>query len=232
MLIFISLFLVVIPLSALQRYSQISPELKTRKLYAAEFKELGVEFLSALQTQLDRTKIIPRKKFFLPPGQEKWGPLLEKHQCELMQEITQQYQAALYIKFINDKVGFGVFADAPIKVGDSISEYTGILCVEDDSTDERKDLDFAIDVGNYYASESGTALYVDAGKSGNFSRFINHSFVPNVCSISVYNTNDGLWHVMMHANKDIPKDAQLLTNYGIGYWNSRNIEPIDLHSNP
>lgn len=226
--VFISL--IAFPLLAMQQ-SEISQELKTRKLCAADFKALGVEYVSTLRTHLDRTKIIPQKKFSLPPDQKKWEPLLEKQQKEFEDQINQQYQVPLYLKYINDKVGFGVFAGAPIKEFDTISEYTGYLCVEDEHNKE-VDPTFSIDVGNYYASDSAARLYVNGKLAGNFARFINHSYIPNVHSLSVYNTLDGLWHVMMHAKEDIPQDAQLLINYGPGYWQAKGVEPVDLTSNP
>lgn len=229
--IFSSIFFMALPIFGMQEPLKISQELKTRKLYATDFKALGIEYVSTLRTYLDRTKIIPQKKISLPRSQKKWEPLLEQQSKEFEQQIVQQYQAPLYLKYINDTVGFGVFAAAPIKEFDTISEYTGYLCVEDENNQEI-DPTFSIDVGNYYSSDSGSRLYVDGKLAGNFARFINHSYIPNVHSLSVYSKCDGLWHVMMHANQDIPQDAQLLINYGSGYWQSKGIDPVDLTPNP
>lgn len=213
----------------MQLNSEISFELKTRKLYAADFKILGIEYLAVVRTHLDKNKIISSK----PYPTNKWKSLLEEQHKDWEHQIDAQSQAPIYLKYINSKIGFGVFADTLIKSFDIVGEYTGLLCVEDDSKNEES-FDYAIDVGNYYTGESGTplALYIDAEKSGNFTRFINHSYMPNVCSHSIYNKNDGLWHVMMRANKDICQDAQLLINYDVGYWNTRNIQPVDLSANP
>lgn len=225
-MIFLFVLLFALPLGAMQQ----TQDLKTRKLYAQDFKDLGVEFTSILHTSLDRVKILPSKPLKLPMN---WKILLEAQRSELKKHIVQQYQAPIYIKYINDRVGFGVFADAPIKEFDTICEYTGHLCVEQDVENENVDLNFSIDVGSYYHVDGkNKQLYVDAKKAGNFSRFMNHSYLNNVSSLSVYNEQDGLWHVVMCAEKDINKDDQLLTNYGEGYWKSRGIEPIDLTANP
>lgn len=221
--VFLIILFIALPISAMQVH-QIPEELKKRKLYAQDFQALGIEYITALRTNLDVSKIIARKR----------SPFvcLENQRKEYTQQVVKEYQAPIYLKYINDTVGFGVFADKPIKECDTISEYTGYLCVEDDSNEQVECMDYAIDVGNFYDSQRGTALYVNAEKAGNFTRFINHSYLPNVCSLSVYNEIDRLWHVMMLASKDIDQDTQLLTNYGTGYWDVREIVPIDLQSNP
>lgn len=56
--------------------------------------------------------------------------------------------------------------------------------------------------------------------------FTNHSYDPNVKTKVVY---DGvLWHVLFIAAKKVEQDKQLLVNYGPGYWQIREIEPIEL----
>lgn len=223
-------FLITLPLSAMVKPSDIPQELKTRKLYAADFKALGIEFTSLLHTSLDRSKIIPHQPLNNIPL--RWQILVEVQRAMLKKQIAECYQVPLYLKYINDRIGFGVFADAPIKEFDTICEYTGQLCVEEDDESENLDLNFSMDVGPYNNVDGkNKQLYVDAKKAGNFSRFINHSYLHNVNSISVYSEQDGLWHVMLHANQDIAQDDQLLANYGEGYWKSRGIEPIDLTAN-
>lgn len=210
----------------------LSQELKNRKLYAQDFKALGVEYLACLRTNVDKTKIIPLSQYSLKRGKNKCELLREPQQKNLQAQINHQFQTPIYLKYINDIVGFGAFADASIKELDLVGEYTGYLCVEQEF-DQEVDATYSIDVGNFYKDElgTGTQLYVDARKSGNFMRFMNHSYEPNVHSLSVYNPSDGLWHVMMYANRYIPKDSQLLIDYGSGFWKSQGIEPVDLTAN-
>ena len=212
----------------MQPASSIPKELQNRKLYAADFQALGIEYLASVRTFLDKTKIIPPK-----PYPAKWKSYLELLHEDWAQRISCQYHAPVYLKYVNPKVGFGVFADSPIKRFEAIGEYTGLLCVEDDSKCEES-FDYAIDAG-YYASstsEDRLTLYIDAAKCGNFTRFINHSYIPNVNAHTVFSNKDGLWHVMYRAIKDIGQDSQLLVNYGTDYWTTRNIEPVDLTANP
>ena len=56
-------------------------------------------------------------------------------------------------------------------------------------------------------------------KKGNFTRFLNHSFKPNVSSRGM--VIDNLYHVIFFANKKIEKDEQLTYDYGPTYWNTR-----------
>lgn len=228
--IFIFFFFIALPLSGMELIPGLSQELKNRKLYAQDFKALGVEYLASLCTNVDKTKIISLSKFSLKRGKNKCELQREPQQKNLQAQINHQFQAPIYLKYINDTVGFGAFADAPIKELDSVGEYTGYLCVEQEF-DQEVDSTYSIDVGSFYTDELGSQLYVDAKKSGNFMRFMNHSYEPNVHSLSVYNPVDGVWHVMMYASQYIPKDSQLLINYGSGFWESQGVEPVDLTAN-
>ncbi len=146
--------------------------------------------------------------------------------------IDQAYTAPMFVKWVNKTVQYGVFADADIKRGDMVCEYTGILC-RDDNDDEE----------NGYIWDYPTSLYehvegkkrrkkikycIDALKSGNFARFINHTIrkYQNVGVQMVPRNN--LWHVIYIAKKDIKKGQQLLTYYGTQYWRDRQIVPSSI----
>lgn len=208
----------------MERVADIPHELKNGELYAPDFKTLGVEYLGRLRTQLNTRNIIAPRPY---PDNEFKKTLAQLH-AEWEEHVNSSYHAPVYIKYCNTVVGFGVYATQLIKAYDTVGEYTGDLCVENDSMNDES-LDYAIDVGNFYQSDQGSLmLYVNAKKGGNFTRFINHSYIPNVDAHSVYNKKDGLWHVLYRANQDIQPHSQLLTNYGSDYWDTRNVEPVDL----
>ena len=70
---------------------------------------------------------------------------------------------------------------------------------------------------------------IDAKRIGNFTRFINHNYKPNVISRLYF---DGcMWHTILVADCGIAKDEQLFIDYSRGDWNIRGLVPIDLQSN-
>lgn len=213
---------------ACQRYTHIPEHLKSRKLYAADFKELGVEFTNTLHCTLDRSRLIGKEieseYVALYPGRAR--NLKKLYEC-VLDQLNEDPRSAFHLKYINDTVGFGTFAQEPIEEGELVIEYTGTL-VEDD--DCQVGGDYATEVGKKYLKDGErTLLSIDAYERGNFSRFINHSFHPNLTSMTIYNPKDGLFHVVLHAQTDLDKDQQLFVSYGRGYWESRDIEPIDLN---
>lgn len=165
------------------------------------------------------------KEYTINPGlndrlTEKYGGL-----------IKIGYQAPMFVKWINAKVGYGAYADAPLKKGDMVIEYTGIL--EQDTP--------LLDDDNLYLWSYPTIMYqtepgkkrrkkiefcINAEKAGNFARFINHSLrkYQNVAIQLVPYNN--MWHVVYIAQRDINKGEQLLTHYGIRYWQDRKIVPL------
>ncbi len=146
--------------------------------------------------------------------------------------IQVGYIAPLYIRWINKFVEYGAFADKDIEKGSMICEYTGIIEREEPFNED-----------NLYLWDYPTIIYekqegkkyrkkitfcVNAEMYGNVGRFINHSQkrYQNV-GIQMIPYNN-LWHVVYIAIKNIPKDAQLLTHYGLSYWRDRKIVPITL----
>ena len=190
------------------------------KLYPRDFEKLGVQYTKDLICKVDPFKIqyVERNRLM----QNLYGELLE-----------QKYEAPLYLKFINKKIGYGVYADDYISKGDMIGEYAGELIHEQMFSElALENSGYCMDVGNFYHDESFNpavkALVVDAKRCGNFTRFINHSYNPNTRAASIYG-KDGLWHVIVSAVARIARDEQLTIDYGSDYWESRNRVPDSLN---
>lgn len=64
-----------------------------------------------------------------------------------------------------------------------------------------------------------SAYSIDARDQGNISRYINHSFSPNLESSLA--TFDHLSHVILFAKKPILAGTQLCYDYGSDYWAKR-----------
>lgn len=144
------------------------------------------------------------------------------------EKIASGYVAPLYVTWVNKLVEYGAFADAPIKRGEMICEYTGII--QEDTGDE----------DNLYLWDYPTIIYqtvpgkkrrkkikfcIDAQHAGNVARFINHTnrTYQNV-GVQIVPAGN-FWHVLYVAKKNIAKGQQLLTHYGIEYWRDRQIVP-------
>lgn len=134
--------------------------------------------------------------------------------------IEKKHRAPVYVSWISDVVGWGLFAAADIFQGDLIQEYVGVLI---DDLDGARDMSYA---WNILKVPGRNLLFIDPRQQGNEMRFVNHSDIPNVEPQLVLG-RDGRYHLCYVAKKDIKKDQQLLVNYGPLYWKSNaHIEPL------
>jgi uncharacterized protein len=131
------------------------------------------------------------------------------------QAIRGRVHLDLTIAWIDEKIGFGVWTNVDIPAQAYIGEYTGVV---------RKRIFFGRWKNrycfDYNIGEGRRSSYViDAQDFGNYTRFINHSFEPNLEPVSVY--CDGLVHIIVYAPKAIPAGTQLCYDYGDDYWQKR-----------
>lgn len=119
------------------------------------------------------------------------------------------------IRWVNPLIGYGVFASRTIPALTYIGEYTGIVR----KRRRRKDR-FNNYIFSYTAGPKETEFIIDAQTEGNFTRFINHSDSPNLTSR--WMEIDGVSHIILFANRAIPKGEQLSYDYGAFYWRSRS----------
>lgn len=139
--------------------------------------------------------------------------------------------------------GHGVFAKSDIRAGTFLGEYTGVVKVPSDAEFReaaretlaqsmgrlQRDGDRESHAIGYHPYPDQSAVWlstIDGKEAGNHTRFVNHSFEPNVDIGYVF--LDGSWHAILVANQDIAKGAQLAFDYGAGYWNQRQITPDSL----
>ena len=130
---------------------------------------------------------------------------------EPMQGILED----LEVKLVNPLVGIGLFATKPITRYTFIGEYLGLV--------RPRKLSFLSDsdyVFGYTIRDQATRWVVDAGKMGNTTRFINHSYEPNLIPSSWI--QDGIGHIGFFAKKTIMENEQLTFDYGPYYWKKRS----------
>ncbi|MFH1984203.1 MAG: SET domain-containing protein-lysine N-methyltransferase [Pseudomonadota bacterium] len=189
---------------------------RTRDEIHGFFQRLGIRYLS-------RTRVA-------------WKPLLSmdlsastyyRENRGLFDDLCRDYGkmidsghlAPLYIRKINEAIGYGVFAAAPIREAEFIGEYAGVVQPESAATGaEEGDGSYESDYSWYYLDPvpSGPTLEINGRWEGNELRFVNHGPAPNVAV--EHTLHEGQWVLFFRAACDIAPDEQLLIDYGDGYW--------------
>ena len=199
---------------------------RTKEEILSFFKEQNI-------TYLERTRV-------------GWKPLLQMalnttpyylENRELFQEIAVRYRedietcrmAPIYIKQIDKKLGYGVFAAETIEKDAFIGEYTGVIQVPADNAGrEMCSGGYESDFSWYYLDqpEGAPELEINGRLEGNEMRFVNHS---NNFNVDVEHTLiQGQWIIFFKAARTIQKDEQLLISYGEEYWGDEYREFRDI----
>ena len=141
----------------------------------------------------------------------KWN--LENHLAERYKKyLGKKLPYALEIKWVNAKIGNGVFAKEAIKKGAFLCEYVGLITDEKQLDPENRYV-FNLTVG-----DDETGFVLDARFSGNVARTINHADDPNGEAITIF--VDGIPRVVYVARRDIKIGEEICVDYGQEYWNS------------
>ncbi len=169
----------------------------------------GIDFQSDLIIQ----KVLKQSKKAMKKKQlnlrEKWlGVRFQK-------EISEGCEPSYSIRWIDDAIGYGVFAEADIASGSYIGEYTGLIRKRRRRVDRKNDYCFEYTIGDWIYNP----FIIDARDQGNFTRFINHSEDPNIETLSVYANQ--VMHIIFVAMKPIKAKAQLGYHYGDTFWKKR-----------
>ncbi|MGB7978809.1 MAG: SET domain-containing protein-lysine N-methyltransferase [Chlamydiales bacterium] len=138
-------------------------------------------------------------------------------------KILSGFCPKVSIRFINERVGQGVFAEEVLKARSYVGEYTGVV---------RENVRiYFVPLNNYcyeypVPDEMGRSFVIDATE-GNFTRYINHSYRPNLKPL--YAFLDGFYHLIFIALRQIEIGEQLCYDYGRNYWIIRpGPEELDL----
>jgi uncharacterized protein len=132
--------------------------------------------------------------------------------AEYLTELQAGSSVALSIKWIDEVLQWGVFADQDIAVGSLIGEYTGVV---------RRLFRHHPDQNAYclrYPTRWWSLKYyiVDALHEGNIMRFVNHSRRPNLEPACLVDRR--LLRQVLIASETISAGTQLTFNYGEDYW--------------
>ncbi len=177
-------------------------------------KKFGISYLPHLEFFKDvsleklKCKCISKLKQKKYNNFNKWTSSLFKD------DFTRAHTISFEIKKVNPLVGYGAFSCDNIPQLTFVGEYTGVVRKRDKKTDNLNDFVFG-----YVVCQNDTPYVIDAEKKGNFTRFINHSYEPNVTSRWII--ADDVCHVIFFSNKFICSGEQLTYDYGPYYWRKR-----------
>lgn len=133
-------------------------------------------------------------------------------------EITTSYFAPSKVSFVDERVGYGLFAKKNVKKGEFIGEYTGKVSRYEIGT-------FSDYLYRYPINDQIDRPYVIDANSGNVLRFANHSSRFNMKAHTAY--IEPFFHTIFLATRAINEGEQFLYDYGKKYWTLRG-RPKDL----
>ena len=131
-------------------------------------------------------------------------------------EIEKGWIASTSIRLVSEQVGYGLFAHEFICKDSFVGEYTGIV--------RKNDRRYTEPLNNYcyeypVPDHIGRSYVIDATQ-GNLTRFINHSYQPNLKPVHAF--WKGFYHLIFLAVADIKVGEQLSYDYGHRYWHVRS----------
>lgn len=182
----------------------------------AEFEEkTGVIYLSHLEFDsyavLTRVKKQSRKEIrypYISPSVKWLGTFFAK-------ELESGFVNDVVIRWIDDRIGFGVFARRDFSKGEFIGEYTGVVKRSHFFKSNINLFCFHYPVINQFIN----VHTIDAEQKGNETRFINHSLSPNCEPFVCY--HEGLLHVCIRTKERISKGEELTYQFTTGWWKDR-----------
>lgn len=190
-------------------------EKEGKQLTLEEFvKETGAPFLSPLIFAEDAV---------LSDIQSRFAKLYKKGEITREQlwlgtyfkkEILSQPLPDVSIRWIDNKLGWGVFALRPFKKMEFIAEYGGKVRKRE-KNDSKNSYCFEYVV----AQGHSTPYNIDAETGGGLARYLNHSGTPNLHSALA--TFDNVSHVILYVKEQVQTGEQLCYDYGPDYWKHR-----------
>ncbi len=134
--------------------------------------------------------------------------------------LRHGYIAPIAVQFVDEHVGYGVFAMRELEKNDYIGEYTGLVMQHGLFANTINDYSFTYPLPSFLPSR----ITINSLYGGNEMRLLNHSDDPNCEAIGVL--FDGILRIIIKSLRYIPKGEQLTYNYGDVYWRRRTKLPL------
>lgn len=173
-------------------------------------------------------KVLPQRSFKAPDPSRLPLKMTRKNQAfiDCIEQSTMDgsdlYARRIEARFIDEKVGYGVFAKQRIPKGEVLGVYTGKLkLLEGDSHSKY--------LFSFHAKALKDVL-IDGKNAGNWTGLMNHSpFSSHMTNVDVKEFfYKGLPYIIFYAYKPIQKGEQLLYDYGDDYWGALNFKPTEV----
>lgn len=132
-------------------------------------------------------------------------------------ELSQGFVNDVFIQWIDEKIGYGVFANRHFAPGEYIGEYTGVVKRTRFFAQNLNEFCFHYPTDNRFIH----IHTIDAKHKGNETRFMNHNNKPNCEAFICY--FDTLLHVCIRTIKEVKKGEELTYHYGKDWWGDRAV---------
>lgn len=136
-------------------------------------------------------------------------------------QLSEGAVAPIFIRFIDEQVGYGLFASQELEKGSFIGQYTGLLMRNPYFSSTINDFSFTYPMPKVIIPPR---LTINSLCYGNELRLMNHSDLPNCEAIGVF--HDGIIKIVIRAIRYIAKGEQLTYDYGPDYWRRRTKLPL------
>lgn len=176
-------------------------------------KHLGMRYLYKPELTVDELKNRTKADLTNPDK-------FKRNEEKYSQQVSDSYLADVYVKFIDDKIGYGLFANSDIEKGALIGEYTGIIL----DSSSLKDSTWAWSYPIHLYKDRLPKSSLDAKNAGGAMRFANDNTDPNAGVEYIF--LDGLVRILYVAKVDIKKEEQIFVSYGSGYWENRTKQDL------
>ena len=187
----------------------------------AEFKELtGVTYLPHLQfDSLSSLRQVRRQCHYMI-GDKTISPSVKWLGIFFAKELAQGFVNDVHIRWIDETIGYGVFASRRYNRGEYIGEYTGIVKKTGFFSENLNEFCFHYPTDNLFIH----VHTIDPKYKGNEMRFMNHSNKPNCEAFVCY--FDSLLHVCIRTIQTVEKGTELTFDYGKDWWGDRSVQTI------
>ena len=153
-------------------------------------------------------------------------PLYECNDCcscnlSCGNRVVQQGSKGVYETFLTQNCGMGLRTLGFVKKGAFVIEYIGELLCNKEARLRSASMKF--NESNYilvmreHFGENVLRTCIDAGRFGNYARFINHSCEPNLCIVPV-RVNNSIPHAALFTLHDIKAGKKLFLWFNLMLW--------------
>lgn len=122
---------------------------------------------------------------------------------------------SIFIKFVSDEIGFGVFTSQTLAAGAFLGEYVGIVLATQNPGP------YSL---NFPCLDGGHEI--NAADTGNLMRLVNHAQDPNSSFQHVY--HESVIHTVVRTIKSVDAGEQISVDYSPSYWVGRGVTPQEL----